>query len=101
MSTVHLGNLNAVAVQPDGQRVPLGAQVTTVSIPDSYTLDEKVRTVTHADGVWGAHSNDPGPVWVECDDENLLGALAQHYGCSVGRPYMIDHDSPIIEGEVR
>lgn len=86
MSTVHLGNANAVAVQPDGQRVPLGEQVTTVAIPDSYTLDEKVRTVTHADGVWGAHSNDPGPAWVECDDEDLLGALAQHYGCPIGRP---------------
>lgn len=83
MAVVRLGNPRAVVA---GSRVPLGEQVTTVSIPDSYTLDEKLRTVMHADGVWPAHSEAPGPSWVESDDEELSAALAAHYGCPIGRP---------------
>lgn len=83
MTVVRLGNPAAVTA---GSRVPLGEQVTSVSIPDSYTSDEKVQTVTHQDGVWAAHSDAPGPSWVESDDPELAAALAARYGCPIGRP---------------
>jgi hypothetical protein len=93
VATVRLGNARAVAVQGDQQRIPLGEQVTTASIPDSYTLDEKVRTISHADGLWAVHSDAPGPSWVESDDVDLLGALSQHYGCPIGRPVTEEGES--------
>ena len=83
MPPAHGGTPRAGA---SGSRTPLGEQVTTVSIPDSYSLPEKIRTITHADGVWAAHSEAPGPMWVESDDADLLGALSEFYGCPIGRP---------------
>ncbi len=83
MAVVRLGNPRAVA---SGSRVPLGEQVTTVSIPGGYTAAEQLRSIIHQDGVWAAHSEAPGPSWVESDDDELAAALAVHYGCPIGRP---------------
>jgi hypothetical protein len=83
MAVVRLGNPRAVVA---GSRVPLGVQVTTVTIPGGHTAAEQMRTITHQDGVWPAHSDAPGPVWVESDDHELAAALAAHYGCPIGEP---------------
>lgn len=68
-----------------------GRRVTTITIPDSYTLLEAVQSVTAQDGVWNHHSrgDDPGdhsPDWVESDNEGLASLLAQHFECPIGRP---------------
>lgn len=84
MAVFRLGNPHAIV---SGTRHPLGESVTSGWIPDSYTLAEKLRTITHPqEGFWPAHSDASGPSWVETDDEDLAGALSQHYGCPVGRP---------------
>jgi hypothetical protein len=86
MPTVHLGNPAAV---DRGQ--PLGKQVTVAHIPDSYTLTEQVQTVAHDSGgpllgLWRVHSTAAAPAWVESDSPELARALADHYGCPIGRP---------------
>jgi hypothetical protein len=68
-----------------------GRRVTTISIPDNYTLIEAVSSVTAQDGAWNHHSqgNDPAdvsPDWVESDNETLAWLLAQHFECPIGRP---------------
>lgn len=68
-----------------------GRRITTIVIPDNYTLLEAVSSVTAQDGAWNHHSqgNDPAdvsPDWVESDDEALASLLAQHFECPVGRP---------------
>jgi hypothetical protein len=64
--------------------------ITTVHMPDSYTLQEQVRTVTHEDdatvGVWRAHSAAGAPSWVDGDDAKLVEALAKEYNCPIGNP---------------
>jgi hypothetical protein len=94
MPVVLLGNSAAkhqVAQVVDGEVATVdesldGNRVTQVVVPDSYTRQEAVRTVTHDDGVWRRHSEAPTPDWVESDDENLAAALGLIYDCPVGRP---------------
>ena len=94
MPVVRLGNAapkHQVTRVVDGEVAavdePLdGNRVTTVHVPDSYTRQEAIRTVSHDDGVWKRHSAAPGPDWVESDDEDLAAALGLIYGCRVGRP---------------
>jgi hypothetical protein len=68
-----------------------GARVTTVVIPDTYSLLEAVTAVCAHDGVWNHHSQgdavmDTLPDWVESDNEALALVLSQQFGCKVGRP---------------
>lgn len=68
-----------------------GARVTTVVIPDSYTLMEAVAAVVAQDGAWNHHTqgDNPGdvtPDWVESDHDVLGTLLASHFGCPNGRP---------------
>jgi hypothetical protein len=77
-----------------------GDRVTTVHIPDTYTLLEAVATVTAPDGVWARHTQHQTPddagegaapaavpaAWVESDHGGLAALLADHFGCKVGRP---------------
>jgi hypothetical protein len=68
-----------------------GARVTTVVIPDTYTLLEAAQAVAANDGVWNHHSQgdalmDTIPDWVESDNEALAVVLASQFGCPVGRP---------------
>ena len=70
-----------------------GDQVTTVVIPDSYTLAEAFLCVTAPDGVWTHHSQaDPDgkvvpPAWVDSDMPGLAELIASNYpGTAVGRP---------------
>jgi hypothetical protein len=64
--------------------------ITTVHMPDSYTLQEQVRTIAHEDeatvGVWRAHSDNRTPTWVDGDDAKLVKALAKEYDCPIGNP---------------
>jgi hypothetical protein len=68
-----------------------GARVTTVVIPDSYTLLEAVASVLAQDGAWNHHTqgdsvSDVTPDWVESDNEALGMLLASHFGCPTSRP---------------
>jgi hypothetical protein len=58
------------------------------------TLDEAVRDVVHHEpgfsGLWVLHSAAPAPSWVESDNPDLEQALADHYGCPIGRPQESD-----------
>src|SRR5689334_4065676 len=68
-----------------------GRRITTISIPDNYTLIEAVSSVVAQDGAWNHHSqgNDPAdasPDWVESDNDALASLLAQHFECPIGRP---------------
>jgi hypothetical protein len=91
MAIVWLGNTavrEVVGADEDGapiHRRYSGQAACTVTIDDSYTLDEAVRTIVHADGHWPRHSSKAA-AWVESDNEELAKALADHFGCPVGRP---------------
>lgn len=87
MPIVRLGN---PAAHDRGQPVP-GEQVTTIHVPDSDPHDERMRTVTHTDGLWQAVSLG-SPTWVESDDPDLAATLAAHYGCPVGAPTQKEAD---------
>lgn len=68
-----------------------GARVTTVTIPDTYTLLEQVTAVVSPDGVWNNHSqgdqvSDTVPDWVEADNPAVAELVASALGCPVGRP---------------
>jgi len=73
-----LGNLNPIHVDYPS--------VTTITVPDSDTADEALRSITHDDGVWRNHSHDPKPAWVDADDEAFARRLAAYYDVPVGRP---------------
>jgi hypothetical protein len=81
MPIVRLGNKAAL----DRGRVIEGNQVTTVTIHDEDDLDTRMRTITHPDGLWPNVSSAPA-AWVESDDEDLAGALAEHFRCPIGAP---------------
>jgi len=93
---VQLGNPAAKAAYRDENgelhhRAVDGARVTTVVIPDSYTLVDAVSAVLAQDGAWNHHTqgDNPGdvtPDWVESDNEALGTLLASHFGCPAGRP---------------
>lgn len=69
-----------------------GKQITTVHIPDDYSLFEGLQCITAGDGVWANHSisEDPAvpavPSWVESDSPALAAVLAENYNCPIGRP---------------
>lgn len=68
-----------------------GARVTTIVIPDSYSLLEAVSAVVAPDGAWNHHSQgadvkDTVPDWVESSNKALAELLAVELGCPVGRP---------------
>lgn len=82
MRIVKLGNSAAI---DRGKHLP-GRRVTTVVIQDEASLPQRMRTITHADGIWPHHSWEPA-AWVECDQDNeLQTALAEHFDCPIGRP---------------
>jgi hypothetical protein len=92
---VQLGNSAAKEAYRDDKglhhRDVDGSRVTTIVIPDSYTLIEAVSAVTAQDGAWNHHSqgDDPGdsaPDWVESDNDALAQLLAGHFDCPIGRP---------------
>lgn len=93
---VLLGNSAAKEAYRDDKgalhhRALKGARVTTVVIPDSYTLMEAVSTIAAADGAWNHHSQgddvtDSAPDWVESDNDGLAQLLAEHFECPKGRP---------------
>lgn len=91
MPMVWLGN-PAPVHSPGGEITPLevpreGYLVTTAWVPDTYSLAEQVHNLAHpAEGQWGAHSSARRPLWVASDDPELADALAEEFGCSVGRP---------------
>lgn len=68
-----------------------GKRVTTVVIPDSYSLVEAVAAVLAQDGAWNNHTRgsrvgDVTPDWVESDNEALEQVLSEQMGCEAGRP---------------
>ena len=83
---VLIGNSAAKEAYRDGNgnlkhRAIPGRRVTSVTIPDSYSLMEAVAAVTARDGVWNHHSQgdeptDSSPDWVESDNEAVAGLLA-------------------------
>lgn len=81
MRVVKLGNAAALdrGIRMEGKRV------TTVYAQEP-TLQEQMRTIVHADGIWPQHSRQPA-AWVECEqDRELEASLADHFGCPIGRP---------------
>jgi hypothetical protein len=80
MRIVKLGNSAALdrGIRLEGKRV-------TTIYANEPSLQEQMRTITHADGIWPQHSRQPA-VWVESNDEGLEAALAEHFGCPIGRP---------------
>lgn len=92
---VLLGNSAAKTAYDDNGKLKHrdlpGRRVTTIVIPDGYTLLEAVQAITAQDGAWNHHSRgdnpaDSSPDWVESDNEGLASLLAQHFECPVGRP---------------
>jgi hypothetical protein len=93
---VQLGNSAAKEAYRDGKGVlhhrdVEGSRVTSVVIPDSYTLMEAVSSVVAQDGAWNHHSqgdnvSDTMPDWVESDNDGLAQLLAEHFECPIGRP---------------
>lgn len=81
MPIVRLGNHAAL----DNGRVLEGFRVTTIPVPDDDSHSDRMRNITHADGLWPRVSAAP-PAWVECNDAELEKALAEHFGCPVGQP---------------
>lgn len=82
MATVYLGNPTPVfngipSDDPDA--------ITKVSIPDGRSLSSALRDIVHSDGLWQIHSAG-NPTWVESDTPELAEAIAQHFGCPIGRP---------------
>lgn len=86
MATVYMGNPFPIF---NGRPTADPTAVTRIVIPDSRSLDEALRDVVHEDthhyGLWVEHSAG-NPSWVESDHAELAEAIANHYGCPVGRP---------------
>jgi hypothetical protein len=81
MRIVKLGNTAALDA---GMRME-GKRVTTLKMGGEETLQERMRTITHPDGIWPHHSRQPA-AWVESNDSELALALSEHFGCPIGRP---------------
>lgn len=81
MRIVKLGNIAAI---DRGRHLP-GKRITTFKMGGETNLQERMRTITHADGIWPHHSFEPA-AWVESNDDELASALAEHFGCPIGRP---------------
>lgn len=78
MPVVLLGNHAAL---DRGEKVD-GKQVTTIVFPDTDTHSERMRTLTHDDGIWGKVAGED-PVWVASEDDRLARAIAGYFGCPV------------------
>ena len=89
---VKLGNSSAKEAYrdtPDGEilyRPITGDQITTVDLPDDYSLVEAFMCVTTPDGVWANHSifdadgNPINPTWVTSDMAGLADLISSNYG---------------------
>jgi len=93
---VYLGNRDAVEIVDDpdhtgGDPVPKirrpapGKRCTTVIVAPGLSLMEALVDITHARGVWAAHS-DGVPAWVASTDPALAQVLAAHYRCELRDP---------------
>jgi hypothetical protein len=77
-------------------RAAEGNRVTTVVIPDNYSIVEMIHNIMSGDGVWNNHSQGDDPRdssadWVEVPGEDpraesLASAIAGELGAKVGRP---------------
>lgn len=85
MATAWLGNKAPLELDKAGN--PLSGKLITKigNIHEDDDLEAQMRTITHADGLWPRVSFAPA-AWVECDDPKLEKALAEHFGCPIGRP---------------
>lgn len=82
MPIIRLGNKAAL---DDRGRTLDDPQITTITIMDEDDLDTRMRTITHADGLWPRVSAAPAS-WVSSDDPDLELALAAHFSCPIGEP---------------
>lgn len=65
-------------------RVPLpGKQCTELRPPDDLTYAEIIHDLTHADGIWRAHSDAETPAWVASTDPKLADLLGALFDCEV------------------
>lgn len=86
-----LGNSAALEPQPgttvEGETAePVkidGDQVTTVEVPGSTPLD---AALTEIKNVWALHSSSSAPDWVDGNDDLLVRAVANTFGCPIGAP---------------
>ena len=89
MPNVYLGNPFPIF---NGRPVADPTAITRVSVPDCKSLADAVRDIAHDNGdtnngLWLSHSAAAAPSWVECDENpELEAALAQRFGCPIGRP---------------
>jgi hypothetical protein len=58
-----------------------GDQILTIDMPDGRPLDE---ALTEIKVIWGLHSTGK-PQWVEGNNDLLVAAVANTFGCPVGR----------------
>lgn len=63
-----------------------GKQCTEVRPPDGLTYAELIHDLSHAQGIWQAHSDDPTPAWVASDDPKLAELLGALWGIPVREP---------------
>lgn len=95
MASIVMGNesvIESVKVDPEGDAAPgnlkvlkrkdLGNQVTTLSIPDSWPLSEKLAFIETTVRMHFAEK----PTWVTSDDPLLAQIVSTQYGCREGRP---------------
>jgi hypothetical protein len=82
LAVVFFGNPNPIF---NGQPTSDPDAITRVVVPDSRSVNDALRDIAHADGLWRVHSAGQ-PSWVESNDPDLAEAIAQHYGCPIGRP---------------
>lgn len=82
MPIIRLGN--KAALDERGRTLD-DPQITTITIMDEDDLDTRMRTITHADGLWPRVSGAPAS-WVSSDDPDLELALAAHFACPIGEP---------------
>jgi len=87
-TVIYLGNRNAIQTI-DGERKPVpGKRCTTVVLRPDASVMEAAQEITHAQGVWTAHS-DGTPAWVAASGPlaSALGPLlAAHYKCELREP---------------
>jgi hypothetical protein len=79
---VQLGNDQAM----DRDKPLEGKNITTITIPEDWSVADIVRAISHPDGLWIRHSAAETPAWVEADgNPEVAQALADHYGIAIGR----------------
>jgi hypothetical protein len=85
MAIAWLGNKAPLELDKSGN--PLTGNLITKmgNIHPDDDLAAKMATLVGPDGLWPRASFAPA-AWVECDDPELEQALAEHFGCPIGRP---------------